>query len=89
MELDLIMAGTWIAGAVIVSGIIQWAKSLAKTVFTKEIPSWVWVVILPVISFGSAVSVGGQVLWNTLGIWAIAQVGYETIIQSIKTKLSK
>lgn len=89
MEMDLILAATWLAGAVIVSGIIQWAKSLGKTIFSKEIPSWVWVVILPLISTGAAFAVGGQILWNALGIWAISQIGYETIIQSIKNKLAK
>lgn len=85
--MDFELVAIWVAGGVVVSGIIQWVKSLAKTIFTKEIPSWVWVVILPITSFVASFSLGGEVLWNALGIWAISQIGYETIIQSVKNKL--
>ncbi len=81
--------GTWATGAVIVVGIIQWIKGLAP----QAKPS-TWSIILPVISFLAAVAFGFKsntlsgVLWDTAGIWAISQLGYEIIVQSVKKRLS-
>lgn len=86
--MDFELIAIWVGGAIVVSGIIQWTKVLAKSLFKSELPSWVWIVILPLASVGASFSAGGQIIWNSLGIWAIAQIGYETIIQTVKNKLA-
>ena len=86
--MEILDLALWTAGAVIVVGIMQWAKNILP-----KVPPKAWAFILPVVSFGAAVAgaVKGNdfsgILWNGAGIWAVAQVGYELIVQSIKKKL--
>jgi hypothetical protein len=85
---DIIDFATWAAGAVIVVGVMQWAKNLLK-----KIPTWIWSVVLPIVSLGASAAAAykesdySSIFWNAAGIWAISQVGYELIVQSIKKKL--
>jgi len=87
--MDFIDFAIWFAGAVIAVGLIEWAKNLAP-----KAPSWLWMVALPV---GAVVAAFAVVLrdeapflaiaWNACGIWALAQLGYALIVQTIKRKL--
>jgi len=77
--IDLIDLATWLAGAVIAVGLIQWAKGLAP-----KAPGWVWSLALPAGAFAAAAAAGGtKIIWTALGIWAIAQVGWEAILRRI------
>ena len=79
--------GLWGAGAVVVVGLVQWAKNLWPAA-----PRWAWMSMLPLFAFVAAFAASGFKLdsvWDALGIWAIAQLGYELIIQVVKNKLSK
>lgn len=67
----------WLTGAVIVVGIIQWAKNLFKTA-----PAWAWYLALPLVSLVAGIARGGELwAWNALGFWATSQLGYEIIVQ--------
>ena len=85
---DFIDLPTWIAGAVIVVGVMQWCKNLLS-----KIPSKAWAFVLPIISVGTAFASAIKdedysiIVWNALGIWAISQLGYELIVQKIKERL--
>jgi len=73
----------WLAGAVAVVGITQYLKG-----FAKEAPSWVWLAVMPVLAIGTAWAAGGARPWyDALGIVAIAQLGYELIVQGVKRNL--
>lgn len=80
--------GIWAAGAVIVVGVVQWAKGL----FPK-VPSKLWSIVLPVVSAGAGFAYSFKTgviadgVWTSLGIWAIAQLGYELIVQTVQQKL--
>lgn len=87
--LDFSSFTTWMAGAVIVVGICQWLKKLAQNL-PKKVPSWLWSLLLPVVSFGAAYSLKGTALcWDALGIWAIAQMGYDLIVRAVQKKIDK
>lgn len=76
--------GIWALGSVIVVGLIQWFKPILP-----KAPTWVWIVALPVTATIGAVAYGtDKVIWNALGIWAIAQIGYEVIVQAVKSRLA-
>ncbi len=85
MDIDIV---TWTAGAVIVVGVIQWAKGAIPMA-----PAWTWTILLPLVSLGAATASAVQaekmtgLFWDAAGIWAISQLGYEIIIQTIKKKL--
>ena len=79
----MIDVAQWLAGACIAVGLIQWAKGIFK-----DAPWWVWAFVLPVSSFGAAFASGtDKPIWTALGIWAVSQVGYETIIQFVQKKI--
>lgn len=81
--MEFIQWGIWLAGAVAVVGGVQWAKGLAP-----KAPSWVWLLAMPVLSVAAALAAGGDRPWfNALGIAAIAQLGYELIVQAVRKKL--
>jgi len=80
MKMIIFDWGYIMSAAVIVVGIIQWAKNLAK-----NFPAIVWVIIVPVVSIGVAFAADGgiyQIITNGLAIWAICQIGYEFILQN-------
>jgi len=70
--------------AVAVVGLIQWFKGL----FSKA-PTWVWAVASAVGCMGIAVAVIYLPPWVLLGLVALAvsQLGYEGILQFIKSKI--
>jgi len=70
--------------AVAVVGIIQWFKGM----FAK-LPTWVWAVASAVGCLGIAAAVMYLPSWVLLGLVALAvsQLGYETIVQFIKSKI--
>ena len=70
----------WLKGAVAVIGLIQMAKN-----FFKLKPK-VWALLLVPLSLGY--SYLPELAQNGLGIAAMSQIGYETIIQLVKSKLS-
>lgn len=86
---DIIDIGTWSAGAVIVVGAIQWAKGALSKI---ALPSWVWAIALPLVSIGaagaSAAKTGDwhRLPWDAAGMWAIAQLGYELIVQTVRRR---
>lgn len=77
----------WAMGAAIVVGLMQWAKKLLDKPL-PNLPSWAWSFVLPACSFGAGFAYGGdKPVWNSLGIWAIAQLGYLVIIKTVEAKL--
>lgn len=78
--MDFSGIGEWIAGGVTVVGLIQWMKGMGPNV-----PAWAWSIMAPVL----AVAWAFMPPWarQAAGVLAISQVGYETIIQSVKRKL--
>ncbi len=82
----LVQIGIWASGAVIVVGVMQWAKGILP----KTLPTWVYSLMLPIAAIGSGIAAGGDNnIFNGLGIWAVAQLGYEIIIQKVKQRLEK
>lgn len=85
---ELVDIGIWIAGAVIAVGILQWAKGVLPSA-----PSRFWTVVLPAVSFAASFAAAAKTgdysgaAWNALGVWAVAQIGYELIIQTIRKRL--
>jgi hypothetical protein len=81
--IDVIDLATWVAGSVIAVGLIQWAKGLAPAA-----PSWVWAAVLPLGSLAAALAAGGpRPIWTALGIWAVAQVGWDAILRGIVKRI--
>lgn len=76
--------GNVVSVAVAVVGLIQWLKGL----LTKA-PSWVWAVASAVGCMGVAAVVFYLPPWVLMGLvaLAVAQLGYETIVQFIKSKI--
>ncbi len=72
--------GLLLGGAVATAGLIQWGKGLVK-----KAPSWVWAICL--IIFGVGYMYAPEQVRTGLLISAIAQLGYETLIQPIKKKV--
>ena len=70
--------------AVAVVGLIQWFKGL----FSK-LPTWVWAVASAVGCMGVSAVVIYLPPWVLMGLVALAvsQLGYETIVQFIKSKI--
>lgn len=76
---EIVDLATWIAGAIIAIGLIQWAKGAAA-----RAPTWAWTIALPAVSFAAAFAAGGpRRVWNALGIWAVSQVGWDAILRRI------
>ena len=74
----------WVAGAVIVVGLIQAAKSAITGA-----PSWLWLVVMLVVSVAAAFAAGTTRPWfDALGIAATSQLGYELIVQGAKKKIA-
>ena len=74
----------WIAGALIVAGLTQWTKSFIKL---KSPHKWIYGIISAGIAFSAAYAGGGTtILWNFLGILAVSQLGYESIMQKFLFK---
>jgi len=64
-------------------GFIQWLKNLLPA----TTPTWVYVAALPVAAIGIGAIPVGSWLWIGVGTFAAGQLGYELIIQTVKTKL--
>ncbi len=77
---NLVNLGTWIPGAIVVIGLIQWIKGIASGA-----PTWVWAAIAPIIAI--VYSYSPPAIRDAAGFLAVSQLGYETIIQMIKRKL--
>jgi len=73
--------GYYLGAAVSVAGIIQLIKNWAK-----KAPTWVWTVALVII--GTAFVFMPSKIKEAMLIIAIAQLGYETLIQPAKNKLN-
>ena len=89
---DFAIMGIWCAGAVIVVGVMQWVKGFTAQTIQRVIPSWVWLLILPLCAIGASAAFsfkqnGGSLIWNALGIWAVSQLGYEVIVKSVVENL--
>lgn len=82
----IIDIGMWLSGALILGGIIQWAKNLLPNV-----PGLTWAAIMPLAAVGISVAKNlptpALIAWNALGIWACCQLFYELIVQNVKNKL--
>lgn len=80
--------GIWLAGALIVGGLLQWVKGLMPSV-----PSKTWAAVMPLASLAVAISKGLDnptlIAWNAFGIWACCQLFYELIVQNVKNKFLK
>lgn len=77
----------WLMGAVAIVGIMEWSKGFTKTAFKKDLPAWLCSIALPVVCLGVAFCKGGEVLFNFVGMWSIAQLGYSLIIQTVEKRL--
>jgi hypothetical protein len=73
--------GSWLAGAVAVVGLIQWIKGLVP----KTTPTWVYAVLAPVLALGWALA--PEPVQQASGVLGVSQIGYETIIQTVKKRL--
>lgn len=84
-------------GAVCVVAWVEWVKGWldgenAITNGLKNIKFHIWRIALPVISFLVALIIGGpwhQILINWQGIFAIGQLGYDTIVANVKDLIKK
>lgn len=85
--MELIDLAKWLAGAVITVGLIQWIKAVFMSGFKRELPGWLLVLVMPIVSLAVGFASGEQGLWTALGIWAVAQVGYEGILKGIIKKV--
>lgn len=67
-----------------VIGVIQYAKG-----FLPKAPHWVWAVAQPTLCIALGAAYTYLPSWIIYGITALAlsQIGYETIIQTIKKKI--
>lgn len=76
--------GNVVSVAVAVVGLLQWFKGL----FSK-LPGWVWALASAVGCMGVAAAVFYLPPWVLMGLvaLAVAQLGYETIVQFIKSKI--
>lgn len=79
--MDFAQFGAWLAGGVAIVGILQWIKGLAP----KTWPAWLYAIAVPVLAAGW--SVAPPWAQQAAGVLAISQIGYETIIQTVKRKL--
>lgn len=74
--------------AVLAVGLIEWGKGVVKNA-----PSWVWSIVLPVAAFVAALAGRGiaeqPLVWFWLLTWAVAQIGYALIIQSVRAAIGK
>jgi len=70
--------------AIAVVGLIEWVKG-----FFKKAPTWVWAIAAVVGCLGAAAVAFYLPPWVLLGIvaLAIATLGYELIVQFIKSKI--
>lgn len=80
---------TWTIGAVIVVGLIQWAKSLVDSIKLKSKKKFFMTLILPGVAYIVAMVSEGNLYINWLGYWTIAQVCYELILQKLLGKSGK
>lgn len=78
--MDFAALASWLAGGVALVGLLQWLKGLVPGA-----PSWVWGIAAPILAAGWAVAPD----WarQAVGVLAVSQIGYETIIQAVKKKL--
>jgi len=83
--MDFAALQLWVGGGVVVVGMIQFAKGLFPKPAQDQIPSWVWAII----AAGSAIAYAyvPEGIRNALGVLAVSQIGYETILQTVKNKL--
>jgi len=89
MELNI---AVWLMGAVIVVGLAEWAKAGAETLGTRPFDAKAFrallvITLIPIASFAVGLSAEGGNVYTALGIWAVAQIGYELIIRTVKKKL--
>lgn len=84
--MDFTDVAKWFAGAVIVVGLMEWSKVLFKKALNVELPGWLLLLLLPIISMAVGFAAGDQGLWTALGIWAFAQVGYAGILKKMLEK---
>lgn len=82
---EMISIGTWIMGSIIVIGGMQYIKGLVPiTGNWRKLYSLCSIVI----AFAAAYAGGGaHVFWDFMGILAIAQIGYDVILQNLLKKL--
>lgn len=65
-----------------VVGVLQWIKARAPNT-----PSWIWWVVAPVLALGLSLSAHLASPWIVVGIagLALAQLGYEAIVEGVPT----
>jgi len=67
-----------------VAGLTQWIKSFLKL---KHPYKWIYGIISAVLAFAAAYAGGGAIVfWNFLGMLAVSQLGYESIMQKFLFK---
>lgn len=84
--MDFSQIGIWLAGAVVVIGLIQWLKALVPL----KLPGWLWAFVMALVSIGVGFSMKGTApVFDGLGVWAISQLGYEAILKGILAAIAK
>ena len=69
-----------VLGGITVAGVIQWAKA-----WMPKVPSKAWGVVSAVMAAGYALAPAW--IRFALGILAVSQLGYETLVQPVKRTL--
>ena len=81
--MEIMQWAAWLAGAVAVVGLVQWAKN-----FAPGAPTWVWRIAMPAVAIGVAFASKSSAPWfDAMGVAAISQLGYELIVQQVKKRL--
>lgn len=83
--MDFAALQLWIGGGVVVVGMIQFVKGLFPKTLQDQIPSWAWALVAACSAIAYAYVPDG--IRNALGVLAVSQIGYETILQTVKNKL--
>ena len=83
MEMDI---AVFAVQAFMIVGAIQWLKALVEKV-APGAPTWIYVAALPVVAAAVGFVPVGGVVWIAWGAGALAQLGYELIVQTVKNKL--
>ena len=85
MEFQVVDFAIWAAGAVIVTGSTQAIKKL-----WKRGPSWLWLIVTMAMSalagyaYASSIGNSHSLIWHALGIFAVTQLFYRTIVKRLE-----
>ena len=83
LEIFVAWLTVWVAGALIVGGVLQGLKGTFPTA-----PSWIWKILAPGLSVAAAFAApGGLAVWHAFGIYAVSQLFYDLIIARAKREI--